>query len=114
MNTGIINVEDFAENLKKKNGKLQAQMTLLGLPVDGAAGFFRVVSVLCGDESMSNEEEANIQAFADCCLRLKGTASNLHLQSVAGDLVHISVMMQHQIELCEMLAKKFTNGNNAA
>eukprot|EP00445_Apocalathium_hangoei_P089851 CAMPEP_0204204836 /NCGR_PEP_ID=MMETSP0361-20130328/69914_1 /ASSEMBLY_ACC=CAM_ASM_000343 /TAXON_ID=268821 /ORGANISM="Scrippsiella Hangoei, Strain SHTV-5" /LENGTH=631 /DNA_ID=CAMNT_0051168005 /DNA_START=34 /DNA_END=1929 /DNA_ORIENTATION=+ len=111
--TGMVTVDAFEKHLKAKNGKLQAQLGLLGLPVNGAANFFRVVEVLCRDGRLCNEKEANILSLVDSCMQLKGQASNLHLQCVAGDLLHLAKMIQEQNELCEMLNEKLATGGFA-
>jgi hypothetical protein len=72
-NTGTISVDEFRQSL---NSKLKAYFAIMGLDIKDAEMFFEMLS------SMSDNQEVAIDDFVIGCMKLKGTATSLDLQSL--------------------------------
>eukprot|EP00418_Pyrodinium_bahamense_P017772 CAMPEP_0179106120 /NCGR_PEP_ID=MMETSP0796-20121207/49319_1 /TAXON_ID=73915 /ORGANISM="Pyrodinium bahamense, Strain pbaha01" /LENGTH=722 /DNA_ID=CAMNT_0020804127 /DNA_START=40 /DNA_END=2208 /DNA_ORIENTATION=- len=73
-NSGTIDPEEFCANFR--SGKLRAHLQVLGLHIKDAEMFFEI---LLGDNSA---REVSIDEFVAGCMRLRGTATGLDLESV--------------------------------
>mmetsp|Transcript_16933 Transcript_16933/g.34340 ORF Transcript_16933/g.34340 Transcript_16933/m.34340 type:complete len:212 (-) Transcript_16933:2-637(-) len=70
--SGTLTAQEFAEAVQ--NERFRAQLAVLGLDIKDAEKFFRVVTDL---------GVVDMEFFVDGCLRLKGSASNIDLQTLA-------------------------------
>merc|ERR1712217_973877 len=75
--SGYISVEEFQNQIR--NGKLGAHLSMLGLDISDAAYFFDLVMSCVGDDG---SEEVRIPDFVEGCMRMRGRATGIELQSL--------------------------------
>merc|ERR1712151_249507 len=71
---GIIDAENFAEHIN--HGRLKAYLSVLGLDIKDAEIFFGML------QSASSNGEVEVDSFVDGCMRLKGWATSIDMQSL--------------------------------
>lgn len=74
--TGTISVADFEKHLK--SGRLGARLSILGLNVPDAAYFFDLLLHSANSEA----QEVSCTDFVEGCMRMRGMATGIDLQSV--------------------------------
>mmetsp|Transcript_113252 Transcript_113252/g.293125 ORF Transcript_113252/g.293125 Transcript_113252/m.293125 type:complete len:784 (-) Transcript_113252:100-2451(-) len=73
--TGILTNDEFKRQMRRS--KVVAHFAVLGLDVKDANSFFETLA------AASENNEVDIKTFVDGCMRLKGPATSIDLQSVA-------------------------------
>merc|ERR1711972_1273086 len=71
---GVINAAHFAEHIK--HGRLRAYLSVLGLDIKDAEIFFGML------QSASSNGEVEVESFVEGCMRLKGWATSIDMQSL--------------------------------
>merc|ERR1719188_838139 len=94
-NSGTISSEEFEHILS--NRKLRTKLALLGLDIKDAQMFFEMLCALEGTT------EVDIDAFVGGCMRLKGVATSVDLQSL---LYQVKVLQKTQNEFYEDCADR--------
>mmetsp|Transcript_105659 Transcript_105659/g.225550 ORF Transcript_105659/g.225550 Transcript_105659/m.225550 type:complete len:136 (+) Transcript_105659:2-409(+) len=79
---GTISREEFHQYVV--SGKLKAYLRVLGLDIRDAEAFFNLMA------DTSSNQEVEIETFVDACLRLKGMATALDLQSLIFETKRLS------------------------
>merc|ERR1712113_267862 len=74
MGTGFVSRDVFAEGIAK--GRLRAYLSVLGLDIKDAEMFFGMLAIAGG------RDEVSIEAFVEGCMRMKGLATSLDLQTL--------------------------------
>jgi len=85
--SGTISAEEFDERFQH-NEEIKARLAVMGLSIRDAAQFFKML--VGGRRGM----EVDLDFFVDCCLKMKGGASSVDVQSLAFEVNLIQQYLQ--------------------
>merc|ERR1719291_1551608 len=75
---GTITWQEFENSLQ--DNKVAAQLAAMGVEVHDAVTFFEIL------ENISGKPEVDIDVFVKGCMRMKGAASSIDLQTLAYEI----------------------------
>jgi hypothetical protein len=91
---GHVSFEEFEEAIHR--GKLRAHLRVLGLDIKDSRKFFELIKCASGNEVVAiGKSEVDMESFVMGCMKLKGTATSLDLQSLLAE-THRGNLQQHQ------------------
>jgi len=102
--SGSISVAEFEDKLM--SNKVRAHMEVMGLQVKDAHLFFQMLS------SMSDSEEVDIDFFVEMCVKMKGTASSVDLQTLTFEVRSMNRRCNRIERLVQLMGESIVGGTN--